>query len=97
MKKVSETELQSTIEVKLFVTELCPQCAIAINRIKKIAKEIKAINLVIINFSNPNNGCNKYERLAVMPYYLINENFVVPGTSSKAYIINVIKSVKTNA
>ena len=89
--------MESKIEVELFVTEKCTQCVIAIKRIKEITVEIEAINLNIVNVSNLNNGKNNFKKLAVTPYYLINEKFVVPGTSSKVYIESVIQSAITSA
>ena len=92
-----KTELQTKIQVKLFVTELCPQCAIAIKRIKAIALEMKAINLDIINLSNFKKGHDKFEPLVDTPYYVIAEKFVVPGASGKKYIKDVINSAITDA
>ena len=97
MNVASKTELRSKIQVKLFITETCPQCAIAITRIEEIAKDNEEINLDIINFSKLNNSNNNIKKLAVTPYYVIDEKFVVPGASSKKYIESVIRSAITNA
>lgn len=97
MNVVSKAELQSKIQVKLFITEMCPQCAIAKKRIEEIAKDIEEINLDIINFSKLNNSNNNIKKIAVTPYYIIDEKFVVPGASSKKYIESVIQSAITNA
>lgn len=96
MKMDSKKELHSKVQVKLFVTELCPQCVIAIKRIEEIVEEIKEIDLDIINFSNLNNGNKKIKKLAATPYFVIDEKFVVPGTSSKIYIEDIIQSALTN-
>ena len=79
MNMASKTEHRPKIQVKLFITEMCPQCAIAITRIEEIAKDIEEINLDIINFSKLNNSNNNIKKLAVTPYYVIDEKFVVPG------------------
>ena len=97
MSVVSGIELHSKIVVKLFITEQCPQCTIAIQRIKEIALEMEAIKLDIINFSNLSKGSDKIKPLAVTPYYVINEKFVVPGASTKKYIKSVISSAITDA
>jgi len=97
MNMVSKAELRSKVQIKLFVTELCPQCTIAINRIKDLAKEMDAIKLDIINLSKLNNSNNNIKKLAVTPYYVINEKYVVPGTSSKKYIEGVIQTALSNA
>lgn len=97
MNVASKTELRSKIQVKLFITEMCPQCAIAINRIEEIAKDIAEINLDVINFSKLTKSNNNIKKLAVTPYYIIDEKFVVPGASSKKYIESVIRSAITSA
>ena len=94
---VSKPEQRSKVQVKLFITELCPQCTIAIKRIKELTKETDTINLDIINFSKPNNSNNNIKKLAVTPYYVIDEKFVVPGTSSKKYIEGVIQTALSNS
>lgn len=96
MNMASKAEQQSKVQVKLFVTEKCPQCAIAVKRINELAKEIDSIKLDIINFSKLNNSNNNIEKLAVTPYYIIEEKFVVPGASSKKYIESVIQSAISN-
>lgn len=97
MNVVSKTEQRSKVQVKLFITEMCPQCAIAIKRIKDLTKETDTIKLDIINFSKLNNSNNNIKKLAVTPYYVINEKFVVPGTSSKKYIEGVIQTALSDA
>ncbi len=97
MNMVLKTEQRSKVQVKLFITELCPQCAIAIKRIEDLAIETDTIELDIINFSKLNNSNNNIKKLAVTPYYVIDEKFVVPGTSSKEYIEGVIQTALSDA
>lgn len=97
MNVVSKTEHRSKVQIKLFITEMCPQCAIAIKRIKDLTKETDTIKLDIINFSKLNNSNNNIKKLAVTPYYVIDEKFVVPGTSSKKYIQGVIQTALSDA
>jgi len=97
MNMASKTEQRSKVQVQLFITETCPQCSIAIKRIKNLAKEMVTIKLDIINFSKLNNSNNNIKKLAVTPYYVIDEKFVVPGTSSKKYIKGIIETALSNA
>lgn len=97
MNMVLKREQRSKVQVKLFIIEMCPQCTIAIKRIKDLTKETDTINLDIINFSKLNNSNNNIKKLAVTPYYVIDEKFVVPGTSSKKYIEGVIQTALSDA
>ncbi len=94
-KEDSKSEQRSKIEVKLFVTKLCPQCAIAIDRIDLLRRENDQIYLEIIDVTKDSNGYKRFERLAETPYYLIKEKFVVPGTSSKNYLRKVLAIAAT--
>ncbi len=101
MKEDLRIERITKIDVKLFVTNMCPQCAIAIDRIDKIVKDDDRINVEIIDVTKGSIGAHQYERLTDTPYYLVQELFVVPGTSSEDYIRNVLatvgEKVKTNS
>ena len=97
MNMASKTEQRYKVQVQLFITETCPQCSIAIKRIKDLTKETDTIKLDIINFSKLNNSNNNIKKLAVTPYYVIDEKFVVPGTSSKKYIEGVIQAAISDA
>lgn len=81
------------IDVKLFVTNSCPQCVIAIDRIDKIVKSNDQIKIEIIDVTKGGNGAQDYDKLTETPYFLIQEKFVVPGTSSENYIRNVLTTV----
>ena len=93
MKEDLKREQNTKIDVKLFVTHLCPQCVIAIDRIDKIVKNNKQIDVEIVNVTNGSIGAQKYEKLTDTPYFLIQEKYVVPGTSSKEYLLNVLTKV----
>lgn len=93
MKEDLKREQNTKIDVKLFVTNLCPQCVIAIDRIDRIAKNNKQIDVEIVNVSNGNAAAQQFEKLTDTPYFLIQEKYVVPGTSSENYILNVLKTV----
>lgn len=97
MNVASKSEQRYKVQVQLFITEMCPQCTIAINRIKDLAIETDTFKLDIINISKLNNSNNNIKKLAVTPYFVINEKFVVPGTSSKKYIKGVIQTALSNA
>ena len=90
MRKVSEIEPNRLIDVKLFITNLCPQCVIAIGRIDKISSEFPNLNVNVINITSGTTDSKIYERLTPTPYYLINDKYVVPGTSSENYIRNIL-------
>ena len=94
-KEDSKSEQRSKIEVKLFVTNLCPQCVIAIDRINLIRRENDQIYLEIIDVTKGRNGYKQFEKLAETPYYLIKEKFVVPGTSSENYLRKVLAIAAT--
>ena len=81
------------IDVKLFVTHLCPQCVIAINRIHRIARYNNYIDVEVINVTKGGNGAQQYEMLTNTPYFFIQGIYVVPGTSSENYIRNVLATV----
>jgi len=72
------------------VTNSCPQCVIAIDRIDRIVKDINRVDVEIINVTKSGNGAQQYEKLTDTPYFLIQETYVVPGTSSESYIRNVL-------
>lgn len=91
-KEDSKKERSSKIDVKLFVTNFCPQCVIAIDRIDKIVKDNYYINVEIIDVTKGGNGAQLYEKLSETPYFLIQDKFVVPGTSSESYIRKVLTS-----
>jgi len=91
MKEDLKREQNTKIDVKLFVTNLCPQCVIAIDRIERIAKNNKQINVEIVKVLNGNTADQQFEKLTDTPYFLIQEKYVVPGTSSENYILNVLK------
>ena len=90
MKEDLKKERNTKIDVKLFVTNLCPQCVIAIDRIDRIVKENNHIDFEIINVTNGGNDARQYEKLTDTPYFLIQGKYVVPGTSSENYIRNVL-------
>ncbi|TFB12274.1 hypothetical protein E3V33_05665 [Candidatus Marinimicrobia bacterium MT.SAG.4] len=92
MKEDSKSEQNTKIDVKLFVTNLCPQCVIAIDRIDRIARNNKQIDVEIVNVSNGSAAAQQFEKLTDTPYFLIQEKYVVPGTSSVNYILNVLKT-----
>lgn len=90
MKEDSKKGRSTKIDVKLFVTNLCPQCVIAIDRIDKIVKDNYHINVEIIDVTKGGNSAQLYEKLTETPYFLIQDKFVVPGTSSESYIRKVL-------
>ncbi|MCH8272860.1 MAG: hypothetical protein IIB41_06355 [Candidatus Marinimicrobia bacterium] len=75
------------------MTNLCPQCVIAINRIDRIAKDNDHIEVEIIDVTKGSNGAQQYEKHAYTPYFLIKGTYIVPGTSSENYIRNVLMTV----
>lgn len=93
MNEDLKKERNTKIEVKLFVTHLCPQCAIAIDRIDKIVRNNNQIDVEIIDVTKGSNGAQQYEKLTDTPYFLIQEKYVVPGTSSESYIRSVLTTV----
>ena len=95
MKKDLKAEQNSKIDVKLFVTNLCPQCVIAIDRIDRITKDNKQIDVEIVNLTKGSIEAQRYEKLTDIPYFLIQEKYIVPGTSSESYILNVLTTVGT--
>jgi len=97
MKEDLKLEQNSKIEVKLFVTYLCPQCMIAIDRIDRITKDNKHIDVEIVNVTNGSIGAQQYEKLTDTPYFLIQDKYIVPGTSSETYIRNVLTTVGATA
>ena len=86
-------ERNTKIDVKLFVTNLCPQCVITIDRIDRIAKDNDNIDVEIIDVTKRGNGTQQYEMLTDTPYFLIKGIYVVPGTSSENYLRNVLMTV----
>ena len=92
LKEDLKKEQNTKIDVKLFVTNLCPQCVIAIDRIDRIVKENNQIVVEIIDVTKGSNGAQQYEKLANTPYFLIRGKYVVPGTSSESYIRNVLNN-----
>ena len=92
MKEGLKREQNTKIDVKLFVTNLCPQCVIAIDRIDRIARNNKQIDVEIVNVSNGSAGAQQFEKLTDTPYFLIQGKYVVPGTSSENYILNALKT-----
>ena len=86
-------ELITKIDVKLFVTYLCPQCVIAIDRINRIVRDKNLINVEIVNLSKGSIGAQQYDKLTDTPYFLIQEKYVVPGTYSENYIRKVLTTV----
>jgi len=93
LKEDLKNERNTKIDVKLFVTHLCPQCVIAINRIDRIARDDNYIDVEIINVTKGGNGAQQYEMLTNTPYFFIQGIYVVPGTSSENYIRNVLATV----
>ena len=93
LKEDLKKERNTKIDVKLFVTNLCPQCVIAINRIDRIAKDNDHIDVEIIDVTKGGNGAQQYEKHTDTPYFLIKGIYVVPGTSSENYIRNVLMAV----
>ena len=87
----------SNIDVKLFVTYLCPQCIIAIDRIDRIVRDNIHIDVEIVNVTKGSIGARQYEKLADTPYFLIQGKYVVPGISSENYIRNVLTTVGATA
>ena len=93
MKEDLKLEQITKIDVKLFVTYLCPQCVIAIDRIDSIVKDNNRINVEIVNLTKDSIGAQQYEKLTATPYFIIQEKYVVPGTSSENYIRKVLTTV----
>ena len=90
VKEDLKKERNTKIDVKLFVTNLCPQCVIAIDRIDRIVEDNSHIDVEIINVANGGINAQQYEKLTATPYFLIQGKYVVPGTSSESYIRNVL-------
>ena len=78
------------------MTRSCPQCAIAINRIRKISHVLKNLDVAVIDVTKRNGSKLGFDKLTDTPYYLIEEKYVVPGTSSEDYVKNVIKTASIN-
>ena len=94
LKEDLKKERNTKIDVKLFVTNLCPQCVIAIDRIDRIVKDNNHIDVDIINLTNGGNDAQQFEKLTDTPYFLIQGKYVVPGTSSESYIRNMLTTVR---
>ena len=93
MRKDSAKEQSPNINVKLFVTHLCPQCYIATDRIQQIVSENPSIDLDVINISEIDKSDRAENFRTITPYYLIEDKYIVPGTASADYLKNVIKSI----
>ncbi len=53
---------------------------------------MKNLDVDIIDISKRNGSSLGFDKLTDTPYYLIEEKYVVPGTSSENYVKNVIKN-----
>ncbi len=50
------------------------------------------LDVAVIDISKRNGSSLGFDKLTDTPYYLIEEKYVVPGTSSENYVKNVIKN-----
>ena len=53
---------------------------------------MKNLDVAVIDISKRNGSRLGFDKLTDTPYYLIEEKYVVPGTSSENYVKNVIKN-----
>lgn len=53
---------------------------------------MKNLDVDVIDITKRNGSALGFDKLTDTPYYLIEEKYVVPGTSSENYVRNVIKT-----
>ena len=54
------------------------------------------LDVAIIDVTKRHGASLGFDKLTGTPYYLIEEKYVVPGTSTENYVRNVIKTASTS-
>ncbi|MCH7619343.1 MAG: hypothetical protein IH880_06185 [Candidatus Marinimicrobia bacterium] len=57
---------------------------------------MKNLDVAVIDVTKRNGSKLGFDNLTDTPYYLIEEKYVVPGTSSENYVKNAIKNASVN-
>ena len=53
---------------------------------------MKNLEVDVVDISKRNGSTLGFDKLTGTPYYLIDDKYVVPGTSSENYVRNAIKT-----
>ena len=53
---------------------------------------MKNLEVDVVDISKRNGSTLGFDKLTDTPYYLIDDKYVVPGTSSENYVRNAIKT-----
>ncbi|MBI5253471.1 MAG: MJ0307 family thioredoxin [Euryarchaeota archaeon] len=81
------------VKVEVFKTEMCPHCPKAVALVKEVAKDLKNVEVEIIDaMQNPKRAL-EYGIMAV-PTIVINGAKKIVGTPSKEEFIKALTSVE---
>ena len=57
---------------------------------------MKNLDVAVIDISKGNGSTLGFDKLTDTPYYLIEDKYVVPGTSTEKYVRDVIRTASTS-